>query len=111
LLPGKTPLWHSPLIALTACPFCQPLPPGRVLVASDAFVAFLDGFPVTPGHTLVVPGRHVASFFGLPEAEYRELWAQVARVRSLLDYMAGPRFQPAVALTPEQVRSVMAAPL
>jgi hypothetical protein len=28
-------------------------------------------------------------------------------LRSLLDYMAGPKFQPAVALTPEQVQSVM----
>jgi diadenosine tetraphosphate (Ap4A) HIT family hydrolase len=41
-------------------------------------------FPVTPGHTLVVPKRHVASIFDLPEPEYRELWAQVAKVRSLL---------------------------
>ena len=31
-------------------------------------------------------------------------------LRSLLDYMAGPKFQPAIALTPEQVRSVMSPP-
>ena len=69
---------------LTACPFCQPLPPERVLAASDTFVAFFDGFPVTPGHTLVIPKRHVVSLFDLPEREYQELWAQVAEVRKRL---------------------------
>jgi diadenosine tetraphosphate (Ap4A) HIT family hydrolase len=68
----------------TTCLFCQPLPPERVLVASDAFVAFFDGFPVTPGHTLVIPKRHVPSLFDLPEREYLELWAQVAEVRKKL---------------------------
>ena len=69
---------------LTACPFCQPLPPERVLAASDTFVAFFDGFPVTPGHTLVIPKRHVTSLFDLPEREYQELWAQVAELRKML---------------------------
>jgi diadenosine tetraphosphate (Ap4A) HIT family hydrolase len=66
------------------CPFCQPLPPERVLAASDSFVAFLDGFPVSTGHTLVIPKRHVASLFDLPERDYRELWSLVAGVRKLL---------------------------
>ena len=68
----------------TDCPFCQPLPPERVLATSDATVAFLDGFPVSPGHALVIPKRHVASLFDLPEPEYRELWALVAEVRKRL---------------------------
>ena len=75
----------------TECLFCQPLPPASVLAASDAFVAFFDGFPVTPGHTLVIPKRHVASLFDLPEPEHRELWAQVTEVRKRL----AERFHPA----------------
>jgi diadenosine tetraphosphate (Ap4A) HIT family hydrolase len=47
-------------------------------------VAFLDGFPVTQGHTLVVPKRHVASLFEMPEREQEGVWALVAQVRSLL---------------------------
>jgi hypothetical protein len=35
---------------LTACPFCQPLPPERVLAASDTFVALFDGFPISGEH-------------------------------------------------------------
>ena len=68
----------------TDCPFCQPLPPDRVLAPSESFVAFFDEFPVTPGHALVIPKRHVASLFNLPEPEYRELWAQVSEVRKRL---------------------------
>ena len=30
---------------------------------SELALAFRDGFPVSPGHTLVIPRRHVASFF------------------------------------------------
>lgn len=66
------------------CFFCQPLPPERELAESATFVAFFDGFPVSPGRTLVIPKRHMASIFDLPEDDRQELWAQVAKVRSLL---------------------------
>lgn len=46
----------------TPCPFCA-LPPARVLFRMESAIAFRDAYPVTPGHTLVVPVRHVASFF------------------------------------------------
>jgi diadenosine tetraphosphate (Ap4A) HIT family hydrolase len=44
------------------CPFCT-LPAARVLFRDDAAVAVRDAFPVTRGHTLIIPLRHVASFF------------------------------------------------
>ena len=47
-------------------------------------MAFLDGFPVTPGHMLVVPKRHVASIFDLPDEEQAALWRLVAQVRGKL---------------------------
>lgn len=31
--------------------------------------AMADGFPVTPGHTLVIPRRHVADYFDLSPEE------------------------------------------
>jgi len=40
------------------------------LVASNALAAaFTDGFPLTPGHTLIVPRRHEADFLALSPAE------------------------------------------
>jgi hypothetical protein len=43
-----------------ACIFCN-LPQERVFLEDGATLAFLDAFPVTEGHALVVPKRHVAS--------------------------------------------------
>ena len=65
------------------CPFCR-LEKSRIRLESEFAVAFLDGFPVTHGHTLVIPRRHVASLFELDEKEQAEVWKLVAEVRSML---------------------------
>jgi len=65
------------------CPFCR-LETNRIRLESEFAVAFLDGFPVAQGHTLVVPKRHVASLFELPAEEQAAVWALVAQVRALL---------------------------
>lgn len=54
--------------AIKDCPFCN-LDPDRVLWSDDNVVVVRDGYPVTPGHLLVIPRRHVGSFF---EATYPE---------------------------------------
>lgn len=46
----------------TPCPFCA-LPQARLLLRNDSAIAFRDAYPVAPGHTLVIPTRHVASYF------------------------------------------------
>jgi diadenosine tetraphosphate (Ap4A) HIT family hydrolase len=56
----------------------------RIRLECEYALAFLDAFPVTPGHTLVVPRRHVPSLFELPDQEQVAVWALVARVRALL---------------------------
>jgi diadenosine tetraphosphate (Ap4A) HIT family hydrolase len=48
---------------------------------SEFAVAFPDGFPVTEGHTLVIPKRHVASLFELSDEEQAAVWKLVAQVR------------------------------
>jgi hypothetical protein len=44
------------------CPFCQ-LSPERIIVGDDLCVVIRDAYPVSPGHTLIMPRRHVGSFF------------------------------------------------
>lgn len=46
--------------------------------------ALLDGYPVSEGHTLVIPRRHVPSIFDLSGAEQSDVWALVAEVRDRL---------------------------
>jgi len=51
-----------------ACPFCT-LTESRVLYQSELAVGVSDAYPVSPGHTLIVPRRHVDSYFALDRAE------------------------------------------
>lgn len=44
------------------CPFCT-LPASRVLGQNAHALWIRDGFPISPGHSLVIPKRHVGSFF------------------------------------------------
>jgi diadenosine tetraphosphate (Ap4A) HIT family hydrolase len=61
---------------MNSCTFCRilasELPSSRVL-DSNLVVAFLDIRPAAPGHTLVVPRRHVESFTELTAAELADL--------------------------------------
>ena len=66
---------ESPVLD-AACPFCTP-PRDRIVFESELGVAFRDRFPISPGHSLIIPKRHVASFFETTPEE------QVAMLRLL----------------------------
>ena len=55
------------------CPFCQPAPE-RSVAETSLTVTLRDGFPVSPGHTLVVPKRHFPDFFEATAEEIAEIW-------------------------------------
>ena len=44
------------------CPFCS-ISPDRIVLENDYAVVIRDGFPVSEGHTLIIPKRHVSSWF------------------------------------------------
>lgn len=66
----------------STCIFCSP--DREILAESTHGLAFLDAFPVSPGHALVVPRRHVATIFELTENEYAECFLLVLKVKDLL---------------------------
>lgn len=45
------------------CPFCDPRPAERIFYEDELIWGLWDGFPVSPGHALIVPRRHVATWF------------------------------------------------
>lgn len=51
------------------CPFCQLIHSTEVVLENDTFVAKYDRYPVSKGHMLLIPKRHVRSFFELQKAE------------------------------------------
>ena len=51
------------------CLFCKFLKNKKISAENDLAFAIFDGFPVNPGHVLVIPKRHVANYFELTSAE------------------------------------------
>jgi len=80
----------SPVSSPPPCPFCE-LPLERILVENIEGVVIRDSFPVSPGHTLVIPRRHIRSFFELNDEERPALLALLNEAKRKLD----AEFQPA----------------
>ncbi len=66
------------------CPFCS-LPRDRVLCERETALALRDGYPVSRGHTLVIPKRHVTSFFEVTDAERADLMSLLAEAHDGLE--------------------------
>jgi diadenosine tetraphosphate (Ap4A) HIT family hydrolase len=83
--PHGIPAFVNGLIGLeVACPFCE-LPTARIVARNEHGVVIRDAYPVTPGHTLVIPVRHVGSFFELRPDERGALWALLDQAKSDLE--------------------------
>ena len=56
------------MTSTTRCPFCD-LPAERIVAGNEIGLVIRDAFPVSRGHTLVLPRRHVGLFFDLTANE------------------------------------------
>lgn len=65
------------------CLFCKN-PKGLSLVEELAYSA-RDTYAVSPGHTLVIPKRHVASFFDLTPAEVAACMSLIKQEKKRID--------------------------
>ena len=65
------------------CPFCPP-PAHRVAFETDKAIALWDAFPVSPGHLLVIPKRHVATWYDASPQERKELTDALDRARDVI---------------------------
>ncbi len=71
------------------CIFCQS---DRSIVAqSKLSFAVLDGFPVSKGHTLVIPKRHVATIWELTAEEYVDAFYLVRQVKDVIQKEFNPQ--------------------
>ncbi|SRR5260370_5013537 len=57
------------------CLFCEILQTRQreIVAENDLFLAFPDNFPVNPGHSLIVPKRHVTRLADLSPIEWKGL--------------------------------------
>jgi histidine triad (HIT) family protein len=73
---------------MTACVFCSIVTgttPAHRIFEDPVCVAFLDARPLFPGHTLVVPRAHRATFRDVQRTELGPLLAGAQRVSAALE--------------------------
>ena len=74
----------------TPCPFCA-LPTDRAVIAESATVyAIFDKFPVSKGHALVIPARHVSNYFDLTLQEQMDCLILLNEVKTILQKQFNP---------------------
>jgi diadenosine tetraphosphate (Ap4A) HIT family hydrolase len=73
---------------MAECIFCKPQ--REILARNASAIAVFDTYPVSPGHALVLPLRHVATIWDLNAAEYDDCFRLVRAVQPIL----AARFSP-----------------
>jgi len=71
------------------CIFCT-FREERILSECEHTITFIDTYPATPGHTLIVPKRHFASFFEATEDELLAIGKAIQKAKVILDEEFSP---------------------
>jgi diadenosine tetraphosphate (Ap4A) HIT family hydrolase len=71
------------------CIFCQC--DGSILTDTTLSFAVFDNFPVSKGHALVIPKRHVATIWELTTEEYADVFDLVKHVKELIQAKFDPQ--------------------
>ena len=71
------------------CPFCAP-PRDRLFLETPIVYALWDGYPVNPGHALLIPCRHFASWFEATDDERSALLSILDAARAEVDRLYNP---------------------
>jgi len=69
---------------LAKCPFCNPFA-DDIVAKSDLCYARWDRFPVSKGHLLVIPYRHVADYFSMTVDEKHAMLALVDVCKGVIE--------------------------
>ncbi len=67
-----------------SCVFCALEASGRVLLENELALCIADAYPVTPGHSLVIPRRHGADGMALHQREWKAVVELLKRRREQL---------------------------
>ena len=50
------------------CEFCEKINKESIIFETAEWIAFFDSYPVSKGHTLLVPKKHYETYFDLPDS-------------------------------------------
>ena len=68
-----------------SCIFCRPYPKLTLLTESSLAYSILDGYPLSKGHSLIIPKYHLADYFDLPFSLQSHCWQMVNEVKTIID--------------------------
>ena len=74
------------------CIFCKIATgeiPTKIITQTENSIAFLDAFPLTKGHTLVIPKNHHDKIQNMSQEENQDLFSTVHKVLSKVDNLTG----------------------
>ena len=63
------------------CIFCNPT---NILINGEYSYSRLDGYPVSEGHCLIIPKRHVSSIDDLTDVELKDLYTVLHQTKILI---------------------------
>jgi len=63
--------------------------PSRIITETENSIAFLDAFPVSRGHTLVIPKNHYEKVQDMTDIDNNDLFDTVHNVISKVDKLTG----------------------
>ena len=69
------------------CPFCDP---NNAVLESELCLTRKDNFPVSPGHVLVTPKRHVSAYFDCTAEEVSAIWEMVEEAKHYIETEFSP---------------------
>ena len=72
-----------------ACIFCD-LEERKIILENEGAMAIFDIFPVNEGHMLIVPKKHIETYFDADEKDKKYLWSLVEDCKSYLDDKYSP---------------------
>lgn len=63
--------------------------PTKIITETQHTIAFLDAFPLTKGHTLIIPKKHHEKIQNMSSTENSDLFSTVHKVISKVDTLTG----------------------
>lgn len=67
------------------CPFCNLSEKEVVIFENNYFISLFDPFPVSPGHTIIVPKRHIPDISDLNKNEWDGLQNVIEKCISFIE--------------------------
>jgi len=72
------------------CPFCNPNSQTELILESATAFAIFDRFPVSNGHTLIIPKKHSSNYFELSFKEQSACWFMLNKAKEILQNKFNP---------------------